>query len=215
MSAPQVTAVVFDLGGVITTSPLAAFRDYEREAGLPAGIIARLNSTNPDANAWARLERSELDQDGFIEVFQAEAQDAGYAIDATRVIDALRGRIRPAVVTAIRRLGQAGLPLALLSNNAAPMDPASEHGALMELFDVVVQSSVEGVRKPEPAIYPLTLERLGRAVARAIEPAEVAYLDDLGPNLKPARALGWQTIKVLDPDDALAELAGLTGIALA
>ncbi len=212
--SPRVTAVVFDLGGVITTSPLAAFNDYEREAGLPVGLVARLNTTNPHENAWARFERSELDQDGFVEVFQAEARAAGYEVDATRVLAALNGQVRPAVVTAIRRLGTAGLPLALLSNNAAPMDPAGDHGPLMELFDVVVESSVEGIRKPEPEIYPLTLERLCRAAAREIPHPEVGYLDDLGPNLKPARALGWQTVKVVDPAIALAELQQLTGIDL-
>ena len=209
------TAVVFDLGGVITTSPLAAFGDYERDAGLPEGLIARLNTQDAHTNAWARFERSELDRDGFVEVFEAEARAAGHDVDATRVLAALKGSVRPEVVTAIRHLGTAGVPLALLTNNAAPMDPASEHGALMELFDVVVESSVEGIRKPEPDIYPLTLERLSRAVAREIEPTAVVYLDDLGPNLKPARALGWQTVKVVDPAEALAELARLTGVRLA
>lgn len=208
------TAVVFDLGGVITTSPLAAFNDYEREAGLPVGLVARLNTTNPHGNAWARFERSELDRDGFVAVFEAEARAAGYDVDATRVLDALHGAVRPAVVTAIRALRTAGVPLALLSNNAAPMDPGSEHGALMELFDVVVESSVEGIRKPEPAIYPLTLDRLSAAVGRVVEHGEVVYLDDLGPNLKPARELGWHTIKVVDPADALAELARATGVDL-
>lgn len=210
----RVTAVVFDLGGVLTTSPLAAFNDYERAAGLPVGLIARLNTENAHENAWARFERSELDTAGFIEVFEAEARAAGHEVDATRVLAALQGAVRPAVVTAVRRLGTAGLPLALLTNNAAPMDPAGEHGALMELFDVVVESSVEGIRKPEPAIYPLTLERLSRAAAREIAPTEVGYLDDLGPNLKPARALGWQTLKVVDPADALVQLAELTGVDL-
>lgn len=212
--SPPVTAVVFDLGGVVTTSPLAAFTVYEREAGLPEGLVARLNTTDPHGNAWARFERSELDRDGFVEVFEAEARAAGHEVDATRVLDALHGDVRPAVVTAIRRLGAAGLPLALLTNNAAPMDRAGDLGELIGLFDVVVESSVEGIRKPEPAIYPLTLERLGAAVGRPIDPAGVGYLDDLGPNLKPARALGWHTVKVVDPADALAELSRLTGVPL-
>jgi len=209
-----VTAVVFDLGGVLTTSPLAAFGDYERSAGLPEGLVARLNTTNPHTNAWARFERSELDRDGFVEVFEAEARAAGHEVDATKVLDALHGSVRPAMVAAVRALRDAGVPRALLSNNAAPMDPATEHGALMELFDVVVESSVEGIRKPEPAIYPLTLERLSAAVGRRVADDEVVYLDDLGPNLKPARDLGWRTIKVVDPADALAELARATGVDL-
>ena len=208
------SVVVFDLGGVITTSPLAAFGDYERSAGLPLGLVARLNTANAHTNAWARFERGELDRDGFVEVFEAEARAAGHEVDATAVLDALHGAVRPEVVAAIEALRAAGVPLALLTNNAAPMDPASEHGALMALFDVVVESSVEGIRKPEPAIYPLTADRLAAAIGRAVDPAEVVYLDDLGPNLKPARALGWHTVKVVDPADALAELARVTGVDL-
>ena len=208
------TAVVLDLGGVITTSPLAAFGDYERSAGLPLGLVARLNSTDPHTNAWARFERGELDRDGFVEVFEAEARGTGHDVDATAVLDALHGAVRPEVVAAIEALRAAGVPLALLTNNAAPMDPSSEHGALMALFDVVVESSVEGVRKPEPAIYPLTTDRLATAIGRPVDPADVVYLDDLGPNLKPARALGWHTVKVVDPADALAELARITGVDL-
>lgn len=208
------SVVVFDLGGVITTSPLAAFGDYERSAGLPLGLVARLNTANAHTNAWARFERGELDRDGFVEVFEAEARAAGHEVDATAVLDALHGAVRPEVVAAIEALRAAGVPLALLTNNAAPMDPASEHGALMALFDVVVESSVEGIRKPEPAIYPLTTDRLAAAIGRAVDPAEVVYLDDLGPNLKPARALGWHTVKVVDPADALAELARVTGVDL-
>jgi putative hydrolase of the HAD superfamily len=201
MSAPRATAVVFDLGGVITESPMVAFAAYEAEAGLPDGLVRRLNSTDPDTNAWARYERR-------------EATAAGFAVDAGRVLAALHGDLRPEMVTAVRRLRTAGLPLALLSNNVAPMERVGPLGELLELFDAVVESSTEGVRKPEPEIYRRTLERLSEAVGRPVAAHECAYLDDLGINLKPARALGFATVKVVDPAAALAELADLTGVDL-
>ncbi len=209
-----VSAVVFDLGGVITESPMTAFTAYEREAGLPEGLIVRLNSTDPDTNAWARFERNELDVAGFSAAFEAEALAAGHRLEASRVLDALRGELRPEMVAAVRRLRDAGLPLALLSNNVAPMERTGLLRELLALFDAVVESSVEGVRKPEPEIYRRALARLSEAVGRPIAASDCAYLDDLGINLKPARALGFSTIKVVDPDVAIAELSALVGFPL-
>ena len=209
-----VSAVVFDLGGVITESPLHAFTAYEREAGLPEGLIRRLNSTNPDTNAWARYERNELDVEGFSAAFEAEAHAAGHRVEAARVLAALHGALRPPMVAAVRRLKDAGLPLGLLSNNVAPMERSGELGELLELFDTVVESSLEGVRKPEPEIYARALHRLAEAVGREIAAADCAYLDDLGINLKPARAMGFRTIKVVEPARALAELSELVGLPL-
>jgi putative hydrolase of the HAD superfamily len=210
-----VTAVVFDLGGVLTDSPMSAFAAYEAEAGLPDGLVRRLNSTDPDTNAWARYERGELDVAGFRAAFEAEAAAAGHTVDAGRVLAALAGELRPAMVGAVRRLRDAGFPLALLSNNVAPMPRTGPLGELLALFDAVVESSVEGVRKPEPAIYSRALERLSTAVGRRVEAGACAYLDDLGINLKPARAMGFTTIKVVDPAAALAELSDLVGLDLA
>ncbi|MGY1635565.1 HAD-IA family hydrolase [Geodermatophilus sp. SYSU D00742] len=213
MSA-RATAVVFDLGGVITESPMPVFAAYEAEAGLPEGLIRRLNSIEPDTNAWARYERNELDAAGFIDAFEAEALAAGHRLDARRVLAALAGEVRPEMVRAVRRLRDAGLPLVLLSNNVAPMERTGALGELLELFDAVVESSLEGVRKPEPEIYRRALTRLSDAVGRPVEAVDCAYLDDLGINLKPARAMGMHTIKVVDPAAALAELSDLVGIDL-
>jgi putative hydrolase of the HAD superfamily len=209
-----VHAVVFDLGGVLTESPLDAFAAYEAEGGLPDGLIRRLNSTDPDTNAWARFERNELTAAGFAEAFEAEAAAAGHRVDANRVLAALAGELRPAMVEAVRRLRAAGFPLALLSNNVSPMQRVGELADLLALFDVVVESSIEGVRKPEPEIYRRTLERLAEAVGRPVAAADCAYLDDLGINLKPARAMGMHTIKVVDPAAALTELSALAGLPL-
>jgi putative hydrolase of the HAD superfamily len=209
-----VSAVIFDLGGVLTESPIRSFTAYEREAGLPDGLIVALNSTDPHTNAWARFERNELDVAGFSAAFEAEALAAGHRVEASRVLEALRGELRPAMVAAVRRLRKAGLPLGLLSNNVAPMERTGPLGELLGLFDAIVESSVEGVRKPEPEIYDRALTRLSDAVGRRIEAADCAYLDDLGINLKPARALGFSTIKVAEPGPALAELSSLVGFPL-
>jgi putative hydrolase of the HAD superfamily len=210
-----VRAVLFDLGGVLTESPMDSFAAYEAAAGLPAGLIRRLNATDPDTNAWARFERGELDVDGFTAAFEGEARAAGHRVEAARVLEALHHpALRSPMVDAVRRLRAAGVSLALVSNNVRPMERAGALGELLALFDVVVESSVEGIRKPEPEIYRRALARLAEAVGRPVAPADCAYLDDLGINLKPARALGMHTVKVVDPADALDELSALTGVPL-
>jgi len=135
-----VSAVVFDLGGVITESPMHAFAAYEASAGLPSGLIRRLNSTNPDTNAWARYERNELDVAGFSAAFEAEALAAGHRVEAARVLEGLRGELRAEMVTAVHRLKTAGLPLGLLSNNVAPMERTGALGELLGRFDTIVES---------------------------------------------------------------------------
>jgi putative hydrolase of the HAD superfamily len=203
-------AVLFDLGGVVFDSPMGAFAEYEERAGLPSGLIRGLNATNPDSNAWARLERGEIDVDGFVEEFEAEGRAAGHEVDGRAVLEGLSGEVRPEMVEALRRLRAAGLTVAALTNNIAPL--ADEHrprwSPFLELFDLVVESSVERVRKPEPEFYQRALSRLG------LDARECVYLDDLGINLKPAAAMGMHTIKVAEPEPALAELGDLLGLEL-
>lgn len=213
MVSPAIKAVLFDFGGVILSSPFEAFAAYEQANGLPPGLIRRLNATDPDANAWAALERSDVDVDGFATRFEAEAAAAGHTVDARAILGLLHGDVRPAMVAALRAIRREGLPLALLTNNfvtgdAATMGPREEVAEALALFDHVIESSREGVRKPDPAAYELVLDRLG------VEAGQVVFLDDLGINLKPARALGMTTIKVDDPDRALAELAEVLGFDL-
>jgi putative hydrolase of the HAD superfamily len=207
----MVRAVLFDFGGVILTSPFDGFADYERRAGLPEGTIRSLNATNPDANAWARLERSEVDIDEFVELFEREARAEGLALSGAEVLECLRGELRPEMVVAIRRL-KASFAIGLLTNNFITGSPDWSAGGsfheLVGLFDVVVESSRIGVRKPERRFYELALEELDIAAEEAV------FLDDLGINLKPARAMGMRTIKVGDPSDALAELEEIVGIPL-
>ena len=209
----MITAALFDFGGVILSSPFDAFNVYEAEAGLERDTIRRINSTNPDVNAWARFERGELDPSGFVEVFEREAGELGLEVDARRVLDALRGHVRPEMVEALRRCGER-LKTAMLTNNfrdpaaGSSHDPDGELGAIYEMFDEIVESSVVGVRKPERRFYEIACERLG------VDPQECVFLDDLGVNLKPARAMGMTTIKVVDPARALAELEAVVGFSL-
>jgi putative hydrolase of the HAD superfamily len=200
-------AVLFDLGGVVLTGPMDAFAAYERRAGLPEGLIRQLNSTDPDTNAWAHYERSEVDEAGFIELFEAEGRAAGYDVDASEVLAALAGEIRPEMVAALRRLRAGGFRCAALTNNVAPLS-GGQFAELQPHFELVVQSSVEGVRKPEPEFYSRALQRLG------LPAGDCVYLDDLGINLKPARAMGMTTLKVADPVASLRDLGELVGLAL-
>ena len=210
--------MLFDFGGVILSSPFEAFNRYEAEVGLPLDTIRRINATNPDDNAWAHFERGEYSAARFVEAFEAEAGDLGFEVDGSRVIASLRGVIRPAMVEALRRCS-ANFKTAMLTNNFKP--PTEESGTeamvdgdgaslveIHELFDEIVESSVVGVRKPEPRFYEIACERLG------VEPSECVFLDDLGINLKPAKAMGMQTIKVVDPAVAIAELEATLGIPL-
>jgi putative hydrolase of the HAD superfamily len=211
LSPRVIRAVLFDFGGVILTSPFEAFARYERERGLPEGFLRRINSTNPDTNAWARLERNEVTFEEFCKLFEEEARAAGGDVKGEAVMALLAGDVRPPMVEAVRRCHER-LKTACLTNNWVAHEDRDErygHTALLdELFDVVVESSKVGVRKPDPRFYEMACELL------AIEPSEAVFLDDIGANLKPAREMGMTTIKVTDPDVAIAELEATVGFPL-
>lgn len=209
-------AVLWDFGGVILSSPFEAFRAYEQEAGLPEDFIRRLNARNPDTNAWAKMERSEVPLQDFVKLFEAEALEQGHKIDGWRVLRSISGDIRPQMVEALRRC-KAEFRVACITNNmkhgdgpgmARTPDKAKAVAEVMTLFEHVFESSRLGWRKPDPRIYRHACDRLG------VEPEHCIYLDDLGINLKPARAMGMRTIKVGDPDIAIAELEAMVGIPL-
>jgi putative hydrolase of the HAD superfamily len=209
-------AVLWDFGGVILTSPFEAFNRYEAEIGLPKDFIRSLNARNGDTNAWAKMERSEVSLATFVELFEAEAREQGYTLDGWRILQALSGDIRPQMVEALRRCRQS-FRVACITNNmksgegpgmARSPEKAKVVAEVMTLFEHVVESSKLGVRKPDPRIYRHACDLLG------VRPEDCIYLDDLGINLKPARALGMRTIKVGDPDRAIDELQAMTGIAL-
>jgi putative hydrolase of the HAD superfamily len=203
-----IRSVMFDFGGVITSSPFDAFDRYEREQGLPAGFIRSVNSTNPDTNAWANLERGTLDVDGFADAFETEARGRGHELDGHAVLTLLGGDVRPAMVEAVRRCAERFETACVTNNFGMDIATRPEVAAVYALFDVVLESRTLGVRKPEPRFYELACDAVG------VQPDEVVYLDDLGINLKPARAMGMHTIKVADPVEALAELSVATGLDL-
>lgn len=201
--------VLFDFGGVIVDSPFDAFAEVEQRCGASAGTVRRINSADPDTNAWARFERGDVDAGQFVELFAREAAALGAPLDAQQLLDALialpsaRSDARPVMLDAVDRLRAAGIGVALLTNNVAPLDQRADTRWVYEAFDVVIESCRVGMRKPEPDIFTLACEALG------VAPERTAVLDDLGINLKPARALGLQTIKVVDADVAVAELDAL------
>ena len=203
--AEVIRAVLFDFGGVILSSPFEEFERYEQASGLPLGTIRKINSTSPDTNAWARLERSEFSIPEFVEAFETEAAALGYPVDGIAVLACLRGSLRPEMVRAID-LCKEHYSVALLTNNIVSEPTTnSELRDVIARFDVVIESSRVGVRKPEARFYEIALEQLGVAAD------ETVFLDDLGINLKPARAMGMATIKVADPLVALSELSELLG----
>lgn len=209
-----IEAVIWDFGGVLTTSPFEAFNRYEQAHGLPNDFIRGINATNPESNAWAQFESAQISLEEFDAAFAAEAAAKGYEVPGRDVIALLSGDLRPRMVEVLKRCKE-HFKVACITNNVksgtgpamATSDAKREQtGAVMELFDLVVESSIEGIRKPNPEIYRLTCDRLG------VAPDACAFLDDLGINLKPARQLGMQTIKVVEEDQAIRELEQITGI---
>jgi putative hydrolase of the HAD superfamily len=210
----MIQAVLWDFGGVLTTSPFQAFNRYEAERGLPRDFIRQINATNPETNAWAKFESSQVTLDEFDALFAEESAARGHRVPGRQVIELLSGDIRPRMVRVLEYC-KSHYQVACITNNvrsgqgpgmARSTERASQVAEVMALFDLIVESSLEGIRKPDPQIYRLTCERLG------VSPEAAVFLDDLGINLKPARALGMQTIKVLDEDQAIADLARVTGL---
>ena len=208
----MIRAVFWDFGGVITTSPFDSFNIYEESKNLPKDLIRTINSTNPDNNAWAKLERSEIDQEEFDSLFEVESQQFGHSVPGKQVLALLKGQIRPEMVKALREIKDK-LIQGCLTNNIQSTEGqeletdnaaiSGTHQEIMGLFDFVFESSKENVRKPDPKFYQLACKR-GK-----VNPNEVIFLDDLGINLKPAKALGMKTIKVVKAEDALQDLQDL------
>ena len=211
-----ISAVFWDFGGVILSSPFEAFNRFERENGLPLDTIRGINASDPDTNAWARFERSDITADEFDREFAREAAALGHHIRGYQVLSLLRGDVRPEMVRALDLVKAAGFATACLTNNMSSNDsPGTSsaagthpHADIMTRFDAVVESSKVGVRKPEVRFYEIACELVG------VSPHQCVFLDDLGVNLKPAAAMGMTTIKVISAEQALRDLEGHLGIAL-
>ena len=209
-----VEAVIWDFGGVFTSSPFEAFNRYETEKGLPKDLIRKVNATNPDTNAWALFERNEVNAQGFDELFLKESTALGHPVPGRDVLPLLSGVVRPRMVAALKACKQ-HFKVGCITNNMvthhspgadAPQRAAGAMGQIMPLFDHIIESSKAGVRKPDPKIYLMMCEAL------SVKPEACVYLDDLGINCKPAAALGMRAIKVVDVDQTLTELSAATGL---
>jgi putative hydrolase of the HAD superfamily len=204
----HIRAVFWDFGGVILTSPFDAFNRYEAEHGLPRDFIRSTNALNPHENAWARIERREITAEEFDEAFARESMARGHRVPGSDVLALLGGDVRSEMVVALDRVVAAGYVTACLTNNVAS-ESRPDVAEVMARFDHVVESSKVGVRKPEPSFYTHACETAG------VDPGEVVFLDDLGVNLKPAKAMGMTTIKVVSAEQAIADLAMVLGLDLA
>lgn len=209
-----IEAVIFDFGGVLTSSPFEAFARFETERGLPIDIIRRTNAANHLENAWAKFERAEVDIETFDRLFAEESRALGAEVRGRDVLPLLQGDLRPEMVEALKRI-KANFKTGCITNNL----PANAIGSMtgrslyvaevMVLFDHVIESAKIGLRKPDPLIYKMMVETL------KVDPKTCVYLDDLGVNLKPAREMGMTTIKVANGTQAIAELEAATGLKLA
>ena len=206
-------AVIWDFGGVLTSSPFEAFARFEAERGLPADIIRRTNANNHWENAWAKFERAEVDLETFDELFAAESRALGAEVRGREILPLLSGDLRPEMVEALRHV-KTHLKTGCITNNLPANAIGSASGRslyiaeVMVLFDHVIESAKIGLRKPDPRIYQMMVEALG------VDPRACVYLDDLGVNLKPAREMGMTTIKVVNAPQAIAELEAATGLVL-
>ena len=210
----SIQAVIWDFGGVFTSSPFEAFNRLEAELGAPKDHIRRVNATNHHENAWALFERNEIDAARFDQLFLEESTALGFAIRGADVLPKLSGELRPRMVAALRACKQ-HFKVGCITNNVVSMHSPGENevqraagamGQVLPYFDAIIESSKAGVRKPDPKIYQMMCELL------AVEPAACIYLDDLGINCKPAALLGMKAIKVVDVDQTLDELSALTGL---
>ncbi|MEE2694563.1 MAG: HAD-IA family hydrolase [Pseudomonadota bacterium] len=211
MKTTEIKAIFWDFGGVFTTSPFVAFNEYEATRGIPKNFIRALNSTNSDTNAWAQLERSEVTIDEFCSLFEQEALAQGILLDGQEILSCLQGEPRPDMVRALQVLTKQYKTACLTNNFGAPSDNKSDdtdndiRSAILDLFDIVIESRTLGIRKPEAQFYTAACDALD------VKPQQVIFLDDLGINLKPARQIGMQTIKVTSSNQALEELETLLG----
>lgn len=209
----MIRAVIWDFGGVFTTSPFERFAEFEAERNLPKDFIRGINSTNPDTNAWAKFERNDVDIDQFDQLFLAESTAAGHPVPGKDIIALLAGSVRPRMVAALDIIREKYRVACITNNVKAGAGPgmdfdqkrAADVQDVMKRMELVVESSVVNMRKPDPKIYLYACEKLG------VAPDEAVYLDDLGINLKPARALGMQTVKVAGVEDALRDLGAILG----
>src|SRR5271168_3386579 len=160
-----IEAVIWDFGGVLTTSPFEAFARFEADRGLPVDIIRRTNASNHWENAWAKFERAEIDIETFDRLFAAESLALGAEVRGKDVLPLLSGDLRPEMVEALRRV-KTHFKTGCITNNLPANAIGSTSGKslyvaeVMVLFDHVIESAKIGLRKPDSRIYQMMVEAL-------------------------------------------------------
>jgi putative hydrolase of the HAD superfamily len=211
----RIHAAVFDLGGVFLAGGVEAVASFGERHGVPsdAWTTIRRELFDHETGLWCDVERGTCTFDDFVVRLRARTAEHGVTLSAQDARNFMqntgesgRERLRPEIVDAAARL-HARMPTALLTNNIREW--RDEWRTLIDvdaLFDVVIDSCEVGARKPEPAIYEVTRDRLG------LPHDALFFLDDIGANLKIARAFGWQTLRY---DDTARVLEVLDAIAAA
>ena len=207
MKLNQYSSIFWDFGGVITSSPFEAFKKFEIENDLPENFLRKVNSTNPQNNAWALLEQSKINQMEFNDLFFQESSELGFGVNGLKVLDLLEGDLRLGMVDIIKTFKKMDFIQACLTNNFIPdndnqpdMMDLNKKTEVFNLFDFIFESKEIGLRKPDQAFYDYVLEKVN------IPPEKIIFLDDLGINLKPAKAMGMTTIKVISESQAKEDL---------
>ena len=213
MEFNQYSSIFWDFGGVITSSPFEAFNKFEKENKLPENFLRKVNSTNPENNAWALLEQSKINQEEFDKLFFQESSQLGHGVAGLKVLNLLEGDLRMGMVNVIRKLNELGFTQACLTNNFIPSDEnqpdmidLDKKTEVFDLFDFVFESKEIGLRKPDQAFYDHVIKEVN------ISPNKIIFLDDLGINLKPAKAMGITTIKVISESQAKKDLSEILNI---
>ncbi|XP_061240792.1 acyl-CoA dehydrogenase family member 10 isoform X2 [Bos javanicus] len=206
-------AVIFDMGGVLLPSPGRVAAEWEVQNHIPSGTIVKALISGGENGPWMKFMRAEITTEDFLQEFGrlcSEISKTSVPVDSffSLLTSERVAKQFPVMTEAITQIRAKGLQTAVLSNNFYLPNGKSFLPLDRKQFDVVVESCLEGVCKPDPRMYKLCLERLGR------QPSESIFLDDLGPNLKAAAGLGIHTIKVDDPETAVKELETLLGFPL-
>ena len=208
-----VDAVVFDFGGVYTPSPFDAMITLGARLGIePSEAMAHVFGPydRDTDHPWHQAERGELDLSATRDAILASAQAEGLDIDLYDVFGMMSGggEVRPAMVERTRELRVEGYRTALITNNVAELrDFWRPLLPLDELFDVVIDSSEVGMRKPDPRIFEMALTQLG-----GIDPTRSVVLDDYPGNITAAEALGMRGVLVEAVfDGAIRQLDAILG----
>ncbi|XP_038431034.1 acyl-CoA dehydrogenase family member 10 isoform X1 [Canis lupus familiaris] len=206
-------AVIFDMGGVLIPSPGRVAAEWELQNHILPGTIQKAWILGGENGPWIKFMRGAITTEDFLQEFGRLCSEISKtSVPVGSFLSLLTSeqvaKQFPVMTDAITQIRAKGLRTAVLSNNFYLPNGKSFLPLDRKQFDVVVESCLEGVCKPDPRIYRLCLERLG------LQPSESIFLDDLGPNLKAAASLGIHTIQVNDPETAIKELEALLGFTL-